>query len=161
MAEEVAQWPSKYVERNSYSLAHFFRDDAHLFCTPVHRYGCDGIDLDIETGAGAAAGAGTHLVEFVAIPCLDSNSSWFVGLFQIGHKCRLITWLFFLGQAQSIGTCHGSYTARVREPVLGACGQQAPRGSVQYVHRYELLTVRWPPMCYSHERVITTHLLLR
>jgi len=39
MAAEVALWPSKY--------------------------GCDGIDLDIETGAGNAAGAGRHLVEFV------------------------------------------------------------------------------------------------
>ena len=40
MAAEVAQWPKKY--------------------------GCDGIDLDIETGAGAAKGAGANLVHFVA-----------------------------------------------------------------------------------------------
>ena len=40
MAEAVAQWPAKY--------------------------GCDGIDLDIETGAGAAKGAGEALVAFVA-----------------------------------------------------------------------------------------------
>jgi len=40
MAEEVAQWPGKY--------------------------GCDGIDLDIETGAGNADGAGANLVAFVA-----------------------------------------------------------------------------------------------
>ena len=40
MAVEVAKWPSLY--------------------------GCDGIDLDIETGAGAAKGAGAALVAFVA-----------------------------------------------------------------------------------------------
>lgn len=40
MAAEVAQWPTLY--------------------------GCDGIDLDIESGAGNAAGAGLHLIEFVA-----------------------------------------------------------------------------------------------
>lgn len=40
MAEEVAKWPQKY--------------------------GCDGIDLDIETGAGNAQGAGASLVAFVA-----------------------------------------------------------------------------------------------
>jgi len=39
MAREVATWPSKY--------------------------GCDGIDLDIETGAGDASGAGPNLVTFV------------------------------------------------------------------------------------------------
>lgn len=40
MAAEVAQWPEKY--------------------------GCDGIDLDIETGAGGASGAGENLVFFIA-----------------------------------------------------------------------------------------------
>jgi len=40
MAAEVAQWPEKY--------------------------GCDGIDLDIETGAGSSDEAGVHLAEFVA-----------------------------------------------------------------------------------------------
>jgi hypothetical protein len=40
MAAQVAQWPSKY--------------------------GCDGIDLDIETGAGDTAEAGPNLVAFVA-----------------------------------------------------------------------------------------------
>jgi hypothetical protein len=40
MAAEVARWPALY--------------------------GCDGIDLDIETGAGGAKGAGENLVAFVA-----------------------------------------------------------------------------------------------
>merc|ERR1740123_636647 len=40
MAAEVAKWPAEY--------------------------GCDGIDLDIETGAGQASGAGENLVAFVA-----------------------------------------------------------------------------------------------
>jgi hypothetical protein len=40
MAAEVAKWPEKY--------------------------GCDGIDLDIETGAGTVKGAGANLVAFVA-----------------------------------------------------------------------------------------------
>ena len=39
MAEKVAQWPEKY--------------------------GCDGIDLDIEDGAGDAKGAGTNMIHFV------------------------------------------------------------------------------------------------
>jgi len=39
MAEEVAQWPEKY--------------------------GCDGIDLDIEDGAGDAAGAGKNMIYFI------------------------------------------------------------------------------------------------
>lgn len=40
MAVEVAKWPEKI--------------------------GCDGIDLDIETGAGSVKGAGANLVAFVA-----------------------------------------------------------------------------------------------
>jgi len=40
MAAEVAKWPAKY--------------------------GCDGIDLDIETGAGNVQGAGENLISFVA-----------------------------------------------------------------------------------------------
>lgn len=40
MATEVAQWPTKY--------------------------GCDGIDLDIESGAGSSSIAGVHMAEFVA-----------------------------------------------------------------------------------------------
>ena len=39
MAEKVAEWPEKY--------------------------GCDGIDLDIEDGAGDAKGAGTNMIYFV------------------------------------------------------------------------------------------------
>ena len=39
MAEQVASWPEKY--------------------------GCDGIDLDIEDGAGNAKGAGTNMVHFI------------------------------------------------------------------------------------------------
>jgi len=41
MAHEVATWPSKY--------------------------GCDGIDMDIETGAGDASGVGPNLVTFVKV----------------------------------------------------------------------------------------------
>ena len=40
MAAEVATWPE--------------------------RYGCDGIDLDIEDGAGDAPGAGPNMIHFVA-----------------------------------------------------------------------------------------------
>ena len=39
MAEKVAEWPEKY--------------------------GCDGIDLDIEDGAGDAAGAGQNMIYFI------------------------------------------------------------------------------------------------
>jgi chitinase len=39
MAERVAEWPEKY--------------------------GCDGIDLDIEDGAGDAEGAGKNMIHFV------------------------------------------------------------------------------------------------
>ena len=39
MAEKVAEWPEKY--------------------------GCDGIDLDIEDGAGDAKGAGKNMIHFV------------------------------------------------------------------------------------------------
>ena len=39
MATKVAQWPEKY--------------------------GCDGIDLDIEDGAGDAAGAGANMIHFI------------------------------------------------------------------------------------------------
>ena len=39
MAERVAEWPEKY--------------------------GCDGIDLDIEDGAGDAKGAGKNMIHFV------------------------------------------------------------------------------------------------
>ena len=39
MAEKVAEWPEKY--------------------------GCDGIDLDIEDGAGDAKGAGKNMIYFV------------------------------------------------------------------------------------------------
>lgn len=39
MAAKVAQWPEKY--------------------------GCDGIDLDIEDGAGDAAGAGPNMIHFI------------------------------------------------------------------------------------------------
>lgn len=39
MAEKVALWPEEY--------------------------GCDGIDLDIEDGAGDAPGAGTNMIHFI------------------------------------------------------------------------------------------------
>ena len=83
MAAEVAKWPAKY--------------------------GCDGIDLDIETGAGGAAGAGANLVAFVAKlkalnPTMVVTQPVFGSPSSVPAANRLLEGAFNASTGQALGT---------------------------------------------------------